>query len=266
MNCDETTALLSEQLNGVLAAEDQRRLESHLATCAACRDEAAAVGELWNDMGIEEIAVPHERMRARFHAALAAYDERPHSAIADRIVQYIWPRRPLLQLATAVLLIVAGVFVGRNLPDPIDNEISGLRDDLRIVSIALLEHQSATERLRGVEWLQERVPPSSAVTDALLQVVRNDQSVNVRLAAVEALSGELGRPDVGQALADALTREQTPLMQVTLAETLLRNNVAGSVATVQQVIDRDDVDMSVQDYLRAVIARMEEDRQNGQLL
>lgn len=266
MNCDETTALLSERLNGALAAADERRLESHLASCAACREEATAVSELWNDMGIENIAVPHERMRARFHAALAAYDERSHPTIVDRVAQYVWPGQPALQLGVAVALIVGGILVGRVLPDPIDEEIAGLRDDLRIVSIALLEHQSATERLRGVEWLQKRVPSSSAVTDALLEVVRNDRSVNVRLAALEALSGELNRPDVGAALADALVLEQTPLMQITLAETLLRNNVTGSVATVQQVIDRDDVDMSVQDYLRAVIDQLDQDRERRQLL
>jgi hypothetical protein len=156
--------------------------------------------------------------------------------------------------------------IGRNLPGPVDDDISGLRDDLRIVSIALLEHQSATERLRGVARLQERVPPSSAVTDALLQVVRDDQSVNVRLAAVEALGGQMHRPDVGAALANALLRERTPLMQVTLAEALLRNGVPDSDVAVRQVIGRDDVDSSVQDYLLTVIDEVQQDRQREQVL
>jgi hypothetical protein len=266
MNCDETTDLLSDKLNGVLAAEDERRLERHLATCDACRDEAAAVSELWHDLDVSEIAVPHERLRARFHAALAAYDQRSYSAMADRVAQYIWPGQPVLKLAAALVLFSIGILIGRNLPGPVDDDLSRLRDDLRIVSIALLEHQSATERLRGVARLQERVPPSSAVTDALLQVVRDDESVNVRLAAVEALGAQMNRPDVGPALANALLREQTPLMQVTLAEALLRNGIPDSVVAVRQVIARDDVDSSVQDYLHSVIDEVEQDRQRDQVL
>ena len=265
MNCHETTALLSDRLNGLLTTEDERRLDEHLTTCAACREEAEAVTEMWNDMDIEAIDVPSARMRARFHAALAVYDERARWASIDRIVQYVWPRRPALQLGAAFSLLVAGILIGRMLPGTIDAEISGLRQDMRIVSIALLQHQSATERLRGVDWLQ-REPDSSAVTDALLNVVRNDRSVNVRLAAVEALGGQLDRPSVGAALTDLLNREQTPLMQVTLAEMLLRADVSGSAETVQQLIDRSEVDVSVQEYLQTVLDATQEDRAGGQLL
>jgi hypothetical protein len=100
----------------------------------------------------------------------------------------------------------------------------------------------------------------------LLQVVRDDASVNVRLAAVEALGAQMHRPDVGPALANALLREQTPLMQVTLAEALLRNGIPDSVVAVRQVIARDDVDSSVQDYLHSVIDEVEQDLRRDQVL
>ncbi|HMB72278.1 MAG TPA: zf-HC2 domain-containing protein [Gammaproteobacteria bacterium] len=252
MNCEDTTDLLSDRLNGQLSNDDKRRLERHLAGCAACRAEAEAVTEMWNDMDSEEIPVPHERMRARFHAALAAYDERTRATSFDRVMRYLWPQRPAVQLGTALALLLVGIIAGRSVPGPVDDEIAGLRQDMRLVSIALLRHQSATERLRGVESLQ-RVPTSADVTDALLEVVRNDRNVNVRLAAVEALGTQLRNPNVGAALTDAFNREQAPLMQVTLAVLLLRHDVDGSLGTVQQFIERDEVDASVRDYLRAVM-------------
>lgn len=265
MNCEATTDLLSDRLKGQLSDEDERRLEDHLAGCPACRAEAEAVTELWNDMDREEIPVPHERMRARFHAALAAYDERTRSTSFERFMRYLWPQQPAVQFAAALALLLVGGLVGRNLPGGVDEELSGLRQDMRIVSIALLQHQSAAERLRGVEWLQ-RESESTAVTDALLEVVRNDGNVNVRLAAVEALGARVGSPDVGAALTDAFARERAPLMQVTLAELLLRNDVGGSVGAVQEFIERDDVDASVRDHLRAVMESTAESARREQFL
>jgi hypothetical protein len=42
-------------------------------------------------------------------------------------------------------------------------------------------------------------------------------------------------------------------MQVTLAEVLLEGNVGGSIAAVERMLERDELDPSVRDYLRAVL-------------
>lgn len=252
MNCGRTTGLLSDRLMGLLTVEDERELETHLATCAACRAEADAVDALWTEMGALDDDTPHERMRARFHAALAAYEERARGTGLDRIVELVWPRRLVFQAGIAVALLVAGLIVGRELPSTADLEIAGLREDVRSMSLALLDHQSASERLRGVEW-SGRLAANTRVVDALLQTVRTDSNVNVRLAAVEALSQWLDEPDVGVALTDALSRQEAPLMQVTLAEVLLKGRVDGSAAAVERMVEREETDPSVRDYLRTVL-------------
>ena len=277
MTCDQTTSLLSDRLSGQLSDDDERQLDAHLAGCAACRAEAEAVTEMWNDMDGAAIAVPHERMRARFHAALAAYDERSQTSFAERLVRLLWPQRPALQLGAAASLLVVGVFiglfmnmfgeagVGQGSRSSVEDDIAALREDLSLVAVALLGHQSATERLRGVDWLQ-RAPATAGVTDALLEVVRNDRSVNVRLAAVEALAAQMSSPDVSAGLSDAFDREQTPLMQVTLAEVLLRGGAAESREHVQRFIEQDEVDVSVRDYLQAVMQSTEQSAQQEQFL
>lgn len=252
MKCEHTTALLSDRLKGLLTPEDEKQLEAHLSTCAACREEADAVGTLWTELGALDEDVPHERMRARFHAALTAYEERTGGTPLDRLAELIWPRRPLLQAGIAVALLVVGLILGRGLPSSTEREIARLRDDVRSMSIALLDHQSASERLRGVEW-SRRATSSTRVVDALLETVRSDRNINVRLAAVEALSDWLDQPDVGAALTDALSAQDAPLMQVTLAEVLLEGNVAGSTAAVERMVEREEIDPSVRDYLRTVL-------------
>jgi anti-sigma factor RsiW len=77
MTCDEMTPLLMDRLQGAIAAGDEEQLAAHLATCAACRAEVAAMTETWNSLGsLDDEQVPHERLRARFHAGLAAHEAR----------------------------------------------------------------------------------------------------------------------------------------------------------------------------------------------
>lgn len=258
MNCEDTTGLLSDRLKGLLTDDDARRLERHLAGCPACREEAQAIGNLWVGMDALNDDVPHERMRARFHAALVAYERRDDATFAAHWLERLWPRRPLFQASCAVALLVAGIVAGYSLR-PADQralaelqQLTALQDELRSVPVVLLGHQSASERLRGVEW-SRRVEVDARAVDALLEAARRDPNLNVRLAAVEALGGYLDRPVVVPALTDTLARENVPLMQVTLAELLLERGVSGSTAVVEQMLKRDGIDPAVHAYLRTVM-------------
>ena len=87
MTCDETTPLLMDRLQGDISPESEQRLAAHVATCPACRAEVDAMTETWDSLGtLDDEQVPHERLRARFHAGLAAYEER-ESDHADLVAQ-----------------------------------------------------------------------------------------------------------------------------------------------------------------------------------
>lgn len=255
MNCDDTTGRLSDRLKGLLTAADEGRLDEHLRSCPACREEAAAVTLLWAELGEAEDGVPHERMRARFHAALAAYEERTRATGFARLIDLLWPAQAALRAGIAVALLVVGVVIGRGWPAT-GNEIQALRRDVRAMSLALLDHQSASERLLGIAS-SGRNAAYTPVADALLDVVRNDDNVNVRLAAVEALSEWLDRPEVGSALLEALTREDAPLMQVTLVDVLLGRRVDGAVMAIERLLGADALDPSVRDYARMKLVEYE---------
>ncbi|HEY7673294.1 MAG TPA: zf-HC2 domain-containing protein [Gammaproteobacteria bacterium] len=252
MNCEQTTELLSDRLKGLLSPEDEQQLEAHLASCAACGAEADAIAALWAGMGEIADDVPHERMRMRFHAALAAYEERMRTSGLDALFERIWPRRPALQAAFATVLLLVGVVVGQQLTAPSNSEIDSLRAEVRTVGIVLLGHQSAAERLRGVEWAR-RTDSDAEVVAALLETARHDANLNVRLAAVDALSDWLDRPQVGAGLTAALEQEDAPLMQVTLASRLLEGGVEGSTAAVTHLLEREELDPLVRDYLNMAL-------------
>jgi hypothetical protein len=253
MSCEDTAALLADRLKGLSSTEDERRLEEHLATCANCREEARSMASLWEDLGtLDTVVVPHERMRARFHAALAAYEERSTGNAFERWLERWWPRRPLLQAGLVAATLVVGILVGERITQPRHSEIAALRDDMRLVGLALLDHQSASERLVGVEWAQ-RVSSAPQVVQALLDRVQYDPSSNVRLAAIEALRGRLDEPQVAAGLAAALDRQDEPLVQVTLADVLLERGAADGVAAVRRLVEREGIEPSVREYVSTAL-------------
>jgi len=112
----------------------------------------------------------------------------------------------------------------------------GARDDLRAmrsdlaalrgeVVLSLLDHQAASERLRAVGWCR-RGTLEGGVLEALVEAARRDPSVNVRLAAVDALSGHLD-PASRRRLAASLPDQASPLVQLRLVEALFTDGGGG---------------------------------------
>jgi hypothetical protein len=257
MNCEETTALVVDRLKGGNSAADEQRLDEHLATCAECRAQADTTLAVWQRLGEldEGETVPHERLRMRFHAALAAHDAHVARSLLDRLLAAWWPRQPAVQAGLAAALLLVGVLVGRSLPSPVDSQVAALRDEVRVVGLALLDHQSASERLLGVEW-SRRTAQSPEVVRALLERVQYDPNLSVRLAAVDALRAHLAEPDVGAGLAAALERQAAPLLQVALADALLAAGSDSGVAAVRQVLMGSELDPAVREYMQTALMEL----------
>ncbi|HET7132944.1 MAG TPA: HEAT repeat domain-containing protein, partial [Gammaproteobacteria bacterium] len=108
-----------------------------------------------------------------------------------------------------------------------------------------------SERLVGVEWAQRVSSPQ--VAQALLERVSYDPSSNVRLAAIDALRSRLGEPQVAAGLAAALEHQDDPLLQVTLADVLLESGHADGAAAVRRLLERENLEPSVRDYLTTAL-------------
>jgi anti-sigma factor RsiW len=255
MTCEETTPLLMDRLQGDTSPADEERLAAHLATCAACRAEVDAMTETWNSLGsLDDEHVPHERLRARFHAGLAAYEARESRHWTERLFGSWWPQQPVLQMALAAALALIGVLIGQQLPSPVDAEVAALRDEVRTVGLALLDHQSASERLLGVEWSRRRAQAPEVVS-ALLERVQYDSNLSVRLAALDALRAEVDNPGVIEGLAMALERQESPLLQVALADALLSARQP-QVEAVRGMLERTELDPTVREYLQMALSEV----------
>jgi hypothetical protein len=252
MSCDETPALVIDRLKGLCSPADEQRLAAHLAGCPACRTEAAATEAIWQRLGTTEVEVPSARLRARFHAGLAAHEAAASRPWSERFLASFWPQQPAFAASFVLVLVLAGVLVGRSLPSPVDDDVAVLRDEIRTVGLALLDHQSASERLLGVEWAG-RTTPAPEVVSALLERVQFDPSLSVRLAAVEALRAQLAQPGVAEGLAAAIGQPDVPLLQVALTDALLATGDSMAVDAVRAILRNDELDPAVREYVETAL-------------
>ena len=115
----------------------------------------------------------------------------------------------------------------------------------QLVTLSLLQQQSASERIRGLSWSQRVSQPEPQVLSALLQVLDYDPNANVRLAAVDALQQFSDQPMVRQGLVQAVTRQSSPLVQIALIDLLVQIQEKRSVDTFKRMIADENLNDAV---------------------
>jgi hypothetical protein len=242
MECEAARAQLADRLTGTLAREAAAALDEHLRSCAACAAEAGAVTDTWALLGDIPSATPDSAaMQARFDRILEA------SAPAPR-----WWMAHGLQAAAAVILVALGFLAGRQtMPAPTpDSALSELREELRatrqMVSLSLLQQQSASERLRGISYTSQIDRPGGELVGALIDTLLHDPDVNVRMKTIEALKRFADRDNVRRAAADALAvPASSPYLQIALIDFLVEANDRTSAASLRRLANDTMVDKAV---------------------
>ena len=232
MNCEEARTLLAEYWSQNLEGTQELAFEAHLEVCDACRAETERLGGLWKNLALLPAEEPGKRLRGRFYETLAAYrqgsESAPRGKWRERLVAF-WPKQPLWQMGAAAALLIAGLAGGFELgagkTATAGPEVAQLRSEVnsmrQLVALSLMQQQSAGERLRGVNWAYQVAPSDTEVLAALLTAVNQDASVNVRLAAADALHAFASSPVTRDAVIQAIPRQTEPLVQVALIDLLV---------------------------------------------
>ena len=236
MTCDRIRESFADYLAGDLDEESLRAIRSHLAACPACRSEIEELSAVWTKLGVLPQEQPSPGLRQKFYGTLEAYlagmeGERDRPGLGRslaRLAARFVPRRPAYQAALALALLTVGLgcgfWLGGGRPG-IKSEVSSLRQEVgdmrQMVALSLLQQPSSSDRLKGVSWAENVREPARPTLDALLRTLNEDPSVNVRLAAVDALYLFAARNEVREGLVDSLGRQRSPLVQAALIDLLV---------------------------------------------
>jgi hypothetical protein len=279
MTCDETKLLLAEYWSQSLGEAEELAFEAHIAGCDPCRGESERLGAMWKSLalipGSSREFEPGPNLRARFYETLGAYrqglESAPRRSLRDRILG-LWPKRPEWQMASSFALLVIGLGVGYEMRPgglvPIANhdtgqgtELSQLRGEVssmrQMVALSLMQQQSAGERLRGVSYAYQVPASDTQVLSALLTAVNQDESVGVRLSAVDALHAFGASPVTREAIIQSIPKQDAPLVQIKLIDLLVDLREKEAVPELEKLVRDETKNESVREYAKSAIGKLQ---------
>jgi uncharacterized protein (UPF0147 family) len=184
-----------------------------------------------------ETPLPSMKLDDSFYAMLRKETRRQGSIWKDF---FLWPQfGPRLAIASVTLTI--GIAVGFLLPFPRQNDVqvNALGQEINelkeLVMLSLLDKESATERLKAVNLTREMDQASQKVTHALIHTLNNDENVNVRLAALDALKAYSNDSKVREELIHSISKQESPLVQISLAELMVALQAKSSVGELEKI-------------------------------
>lgn len=258
MNCEDARNQFADVLMGGGDAVTTE-FHEHVGTCTACRDELDMLRTHWAALGLLEDAEPDPSLRRGFYRSLEAFQE----GLTHRQRPWLawWPKTAALQVALSIALLFAGGAAGYWVSGQNSPQVAELRQEVerlnQVMALSLLQQQSAFTRLEGVAWAYRVERSDSEVLEALLRTADSDPSVDVRLAAVDALRLFSDNASLRPRLAQSLPRQNSPLMQVALIDLLVELRERSAVPQLQRLLKEPALDQTVQKRAQRALYRLE---------
>jgi len=250
MKCENLNGKLADFLSGEMDARDKAACDLHLASCPDCAQEVRLLSETWTRLGVLPLEQPSPALRQRFYGMLEGYRRRHAPEEKGRLIGRLsgafagglWLRRPAVQFAAALALLVVGLGAGLLIrgSKSSGSATAGLQKNIldreQALAVSLLQEGSASERIQGISLIRDTDTPGVRTLDALLDALNTDPNVNVRLAAAEALYLFGDNPQVKDRIILSLERQESPLVQSALIDLLVSLREQRAVRALQQLL------------------------------
>ena len=256
---------LPDYLGGKLNAPERSMIERHLASCKACQREYAALSETWTEFARLPDEVPSPMLRKNFYAELERHKSAsklrhaPEQRGIDRLNAFLvrlWPKQPAIQFGIALVCLLVGYIVGFRIDGggvAGNGDVTQLKSEVlnmqRLVMLSLMKTESASDRIRGANWSERINRPDQEVVGALFEALNYDPNVNVRLAALDALSKFYDQLEVKQGLIGSLLRQTSPLIQLTLIKVISTSRDPASVNALKELLKDKDLNKTVRQQI-----------------
>ena len=212
-----------------------------------------------------EVPKPSSEMRDRFYTMLEEEKQALTVSWSQKLNAWIDAQKSRFELryvVYAATVFLAGLLIGdlyapiSNQDDQIDQLMTEVSQMREVMMISLLDNSSPTERLKAVNISSEIRSVDDRVVNALLKTLNNDTNVNVRVAAVEALTTHASNPAVRAGLINSIANQQSPIVQAALADAMLALQEKQSVDEFKKLLAQDELDSNVRNKLENTIAEL----------
>ena len=244
-----------DYLSGLMDGGQKLIFEKFLKEHPGYQQKFSEIQYAWELMDAARTPEPSEKMDAGFYNILDRQIEdqqKTRRSIVERFLPY-WREYWLPQLAFGTIVLFIGLAVGILLSSGKDattintmtaehSETEEIREKL---VLTLLEQPSANKRLQAVSESTKLNSATAQIIKALFATLNKDPNVNVRIAALAPLEQYVDRPEVRMGLIQSIGVQESPLVQLALAELMVKLQEKSSVASMKQLLENPGLDTSV---------------------
>lgn len=254
INDDIATEWWMDYLSGNLTDSQKSELEQYLLEQPELAEELHAQADIWSSMENLEKPEPSPAMDERFEAMLAGYQQAAPKRMFRWELLSLWLKNNW-QVGFSALAIglLIGVFFINGPDQDVANLSAEVLDMKKMLMLTMIEKDQPQDRIKAVNLTREISKADSKVIHALISALNQDQSINVRLAALEALVPYGAQSTVREALIRSIATQDSPLLQVALADAMIILQEKSAVESFSKMIESDTVNESVKSKLKSTI-------------
>jgi len=240
-----------------------KKFEELIQGRSSSEKEVSDLEKLYYELGNVDVPEPSENMKQAFYKKLEEY-KLEHSGASRRGIKWLdWlvfseTRSFVFKPAFAVIIFLAGIIGGMLINNrQADNLlVSELQNTRKTLMLTMLEQPSATERLKAVNLTGQLSSPDEMVINALFTTLNNDNNVNVRLAAIDALFRYSNRPEVRKGLIEAIPHQDSPFILVTLSKAMVILQEKDSIEELKQLLNNNELDKTAKEQIQENIQKL----------
>ena len=267
MNKKKIKDLIMAYLNGALSQEKKAEIKKMLRKEGYNLNRLNEYDNILSDLELFTVPEPKEKMHEGFLSLLEESKRdirRNELHLKNRrgwgrsIFQAGFPRK----FAYGLSLLVIGWIIGHWFTPGIgyQNQVRALssevKDMKKVLMLTMLEQPSASKRMKAVNTTYEFEDVDEKIVNALLETLNNDTNVNVRLITVETLSNFTYNAKVRAGLIHSIIKQDSPLVQLALADIMLKLHEKRSIKYFRQLLKKKDLDFTVKRRLEQTLKKL----------
>jgi hypothetical protein len=216
--------------------------------------------KLYNDMDKIVVPEPGIRMTENFYTML---DNQTHQLVPVRnwFLRFIENvsgfnrKKPLIKFAYAFVLVFLGWCVGiwQSSGPSYDNELKTMANEIHemkvLITLTQLNQSAPDEKLEGIHKAGALTDIDTEVILALLETLNNDPNTGVRLEVITVLEKFGNHPFVRQGLVKAITQQESPMVQLYLADIMVRLQEKNAVTHFRELLNRQNLNENVREKI-----------------
>lgn len=256
MEREQMESMIIDYIDNKLNSVDKQKIEQLLMKNADAYKLYEQLKEVMHVMDKASGLEPRTSLKVGFEEILQREMRQHHEA------KTIFFTPAVYRVAAAIALLILGVSVGYwiNENNEQKEQLAAMRQEMietKMLMMKMLQNdQSASQRIQGVNVANRMEKTDTEIVRALVKTMNEDPNSNVRLAALDALGKLTGDPAVRKALAESLSKQKDPVVQISLIQLLVKMKEKSVVEDLQKMVDDAETLQPVKDEAYSGILKL----------